>query len=440
MNNRKCAGVRAGGWGVLVLLLGLVPVSSGEPLPLQRAVELALAHATTTSMAAADAQRAFASYREHRDNYIPQLTIGSGLGASWGFPLTLEGSAPSLFNLNMQSALINPALRKFVKAAHTDWQATTTQNKDQRNQLIQDTVLSYAELNKWEASLIRLRAEETAAGRLEEAMAERVKEGVESPLERTKARLAAARVRLRIAEAEGAADVLRQHLEKLTGLAGTNIETVPDSVPAFPRVSQDEDLVSKAEKENPAVRAAEERARAQYLRAEGEHKAWWPSVDFAATYARLARYNNYDVYYKTFQPDNATVGVSIRFPLLNWSQRARADAADADAAKARHAAEAAKNQVSEETLRLQRTVRQMEAANDVAQLEYEVAQSNLDALQTRVEAGTATLRDLGDARIQANERYLALEDTIFEVQRARVGLMRETGELEKWLNGTSIKN
>jgi outer membrane protein TolC len=79
----------------------------------------------------------------------------------------------------------------------------------------------------------------------------------------------------------------------------------------------------------------------------------------------------------------------------------------------------------------------MEAANEVAQLEYEVAQSNLDALQTRVEAGTATLRDLGDARIQVNERYLALQDTIFEVQRARVGLMRETGELEKWLNGTS---
>ena len=329
MNNRKGAGVRAGGWGVVVLLISLVPVSSvGEPLPLKRAVELALAHATTTGMAAADAQRAFASYREHRDNYIPQLTLGSGLGASWGFPLTLEGSAPSLFNLNMQSALVNPALRKFIKAAHTDWQATTTQNKDQRNQLIQDTVLSYAELNKWEASAIRLHAEETAAGKLEEAMAERVKEGMESPLERTKARLAEARVRLRIAEAEGAADVLRQHLAKLTGLAASSLETVPDSMPAFPRVSQDEDLVSKAEKENPAVRAAEERARAQYLRAEGEHKAWWPSVDFAATYARLARYNNYDVYYKTFQPDNATVGVSIRFPVLSWSQRAHAAAAD----------------------------------------------------------------------------------------------------------------
>ena len=437
MNNRRCPGVRAGGWAVLVLLMSLLPTSGvGEPLPLKRAVELALVHGTAVGSAAADAQRAFASYREHRNNYIPQLTLGSGLGASWGFPLTLEGSAPSLFNLNMQSALLNPALKEFIKAAHTEWQATTSTSHDQRNQLIQDTVLSYAELDKWGENLRRLRAEEGAAAKLEEVMAERVKEGVESPVERTKARLVAARVRLRIVEAEGAADVLRHHLAKLTGLAASNIETVPDSIPAFPRVSQDEDLVSKAEKDNPSVQAAEQRARAQYLRARGEHRALWPSVDFAATYARLARYNNYDVYFKTFQPDNATVGVAIRFPVFNRPQRARAEAADADALKAKHAAEATKNQVSEETLRLQRTVRQMEAARDVAQLEYEVTQSNVDALQTRVDAGTATLRDLGDARVQANERYLALQDTIFEVQRTRVGLMRATDELEKWVSGS----
>src|SRR5476649_2868259 len=127
-----------------LLLVFLAITAAAEPLPLKRAVELALSHSTTASSAAADEQRALASYHEARNQYIPQVVAGAGLGASYGFPLSLEGAAPSLFNLNSQSALYNPALHEFVRAAKTDWQASTLQGKDQRNQVIQDTVLTYA--------------------------------------------------------------------------------------------------------------------------------------------------------------------------------------------------------------------------------------------------------------------------------------------------------
>jgi outer membrane protein TolC len=411
--------------------------AAAEPLPLKRAVQLALTHATTTGIASADVQHAFSAYRETRNNYVPQLVLGSGLGKSWGFPLSLEGSAPSLFNANAQSALFNPALHQFVHAAKTEWQAATIQNKDQRAQVIQDTVLSYAELNKWEQRIGKLRDDQAAAAKLEQAMLERVKEGVESPLEQTKVRLAAARVRLRVAEAQGSADVLREHLANLTGLHAATIETVQDSIPAIAPLAQDDDPVVRAAKNNPAIQAAEEHARAQYLRAQGEHRALLPSVDFAAQYARLARYNNYDLFFRTFEANNATIGVAIRFPIFSSTQRAHAQAADAEAVKVKRQAEAAKNQVSEETLKLQRTVPQLEAAQEVAQLEYEIAQSNLESVQTRMDAGTATLKDLGDSRAQASERYIALQDTTFELQRARVGLLRSTGDLEKWINGSN---
>jgi len=51
-----------------------------EPIPLPRAIELALAHSSNSVAASADVQRAFASYREIRNNYVPQLNAGSGLG------------------------------------------------------------------------------------------------------------------------------------------------------------------------------------------------------------------------------------------------------------------------------------------------------------------------------------------------------------------------
>src|ERR1700745_897645 len=107
----------------------------------------------------------------------------------------------------------------------------------------------------------------------------------------------------------------------------------------------------------------------------------------------------------SFQPNNATVGVQIRFPFLNPPQRARAQAADAAALRAKKDVETAKTQVSEQTLKLQRSVAQLGAAQQVVDLEYQIAKSNLDATQTRVDSGSATLHELDDARGQANERY-----------------------------------
>ena len=57
-------------------------------------------------------------------------------------------------------------------------------------------------------------------------------------------------------------------------------------------------------------------------------------------------------------------------------------------------------------------------------------------MQTRIDAGTATLHDLGDARSQASERFIALQDVTFELERSQLGVLRSTGELEKWALGT----
>jgi outer membrane protein TolC len=418
--------------GFLISFCGIL---AAEQLPLKRAVELALAHSTTIEASHIDEQRAVASYHEVRNQYLPQLTVGSGLGKSYGYPLSLEGSAPSIVNTTAQFALFNLALRDFLHAAQTDYQASTVQTKDQRNQVIQDTVLSYAELSKWETLLTHLSHDYEDALKMEELVNQRVLAGVDNPLLRNQARLNAARVYFHISQAQGAIDVLRNRLSQLTGLPATAIETVPESIPALPEVQQEDNLAAKAAQQSPLIEIADIRATGLALRARGEHRAMWPSVDFATQYALLATFNNYQRYFQphSFQQNNATVGVEIRFPFLNPPQRARAQAADAAALHARKDVEATRNQVSEQTLKLQRSVAQLAALQQVVDLESQIAQSNLEAMQTRVDAGSATLHDLDDARNQANERYDALQDTNFELERARISLLRATGELESWV-------
>jgi outer membrane protein TolC len=423
---------------LLTALLFLSAASFAEPITLRQAVELALKHADGIAISAADEQHASASLRELNNSYIPQLNAGSGLGKSDGFPLSLEGSAPALFTVNAQSPLINLGLREFIKAARAEVKVSAFYTKDQRNQVIQDVVLSYTELAKWKQRLTQLQQAQAAEQKTEAAVEDRVKEGVDSAVEESKARLSVARVRLRIAEASGSADVLREHLSKLTGLPPSSIDLDADSVPAMPVPDQDENSPAKSSQENPTVQAAVEHARAQYLRVEGERRALWPSIDFAAQYANLATYNNYQKYYQpgSFQPNNATVGIAIHLPFLNIAQHARVREAEADALKAEKQADASRNQVSEETLRLQRSVTHTAAARDVAQLEYEIAEQNVAAIDTRMNSGGANLHDLDNARTQANEKLIALQDITFDLERTQVEYLRATGKLESWVLGS----
>lgn len=413
-------------------LLLAVPLLA-EPLPLKRAVELALTHSTVAASAAADQQRAAAAYLESRDQYLPQIVAGSGLGESWGFPLTLEGSAPSIFNVNAQSALFSPALRSFVKSAKEESKAAGLQAQDQRAQVMQDTVLTYAELVKWETMLGQLQESQTETAKAVGLINERVQSGVDSAVDGTKAKLAAAQARLQLAQAKGAADVLREHLSQLTGLPASSIEPMADSIPALPEIKQDDDAVTMAVQSNPAVNAAELRANAQNLRAQGERRGLLPTVDFAAQYAVLARYNNYAEFYNSFERNNATVGVSIRFPFFSPAQHARAQQAEADAVHANQDAKAAKNQVSEETLRMQRMVEQLAAAQEVADLQYQLAQSNLQSVQVRMNSSNVNIHDLEAARTELDGRYAALQDANFTLEKARIGLLRTTGQLPTWL-------
>ncbi|MGH9602490.1 MAG: TolC family protein, partial [Terriglobales bacterium] len=186
---------------------------------------------------------------------------------------------------------------------------------------------------------------------------------------------------------------------------------------------------------SPTIKAANEQADAKDLRARGERRQSYPSFDLAGQYGLLSRHNNYDEFFRKFQRHNVTVGVVIRFPFLNFSQRANAEAASAEAAKARKEAEAVKQQVATDTLRLQRAVRQWAAARDVAKLEYSLASSEVQAVAARLEAGNATVRDQENARIAENQKYAALLDATLQLEMVQMQLLRASGEIEKWALG-----
>lgn len=406
-----------------------------RPLAFRTAIELAIKNSATSGLAQADLRRARATVTQARDVFLPQMVLGSGLGASYGFPLSLEGAAPSIFNVNFQGALLNAAQRNYVKAARSDVDATAAQNADRRNDVIMETALDYVQLDLLESSLTIQGEQQQAVQKFQDIVAQRVQAGLDSQVEGTRAKLAGARTRLDIAQTHAAADQLRLRLSQLTGLPAASIQTSTETIPDMPSVAQNQDLPGEALKNNPVVKVADAAAQAKEFRAQAERKQLYPAVDFVGQYAVLARFNNYDQFFQKFQRHNVTAGVAIRFPFFNPVQRAAAEAAKADAAKSRKEAQSVKEQVSTETLKLQRSVEQLAAAREVAQLEHQLAQSDIESTHAKIESGGASMKDEENARVVEHQRYTAYLNSSFELDRAQIQLMRQIGQLEGWALG-----
>lgn len=417
---------------VLVLL---AVTASAEPIPFKRAIELALKHSGTMAIALAEQTRTRQLYLAERDQFLPTVVFGSGLGYSFGIPLTILGSAPSIFNINTSQDLFNPSHRATANAAKVDWKASDLDLMDRKNGVILDTATYYTQLDTVTAKLKILRQAQENAKRAQFITSERLKEGMDSELDLKRSQLSAAQVELQIAQAEGDADVLRERLSKLTGIPAADIETVTESIPLAPEIPQDDQTAATAADANPSVRSAFEHAKSAELRADAEHKALLPSFDLGSQYALLASFNNYDAFYRKFQRNNYTFGVNIRFPFFSPAQRAAANAADADAIKAKKTAEGVRNDVQADTLKIQRSLRQLAAARDVAKLEYELAQANIDTVHAKVQIGQGTARDEEQARLDANSKYAAYLDSSYQLMRGQMQMMRMMGNIQEWALG-----
>ena len=398
---------------------------------------MALKNSASTAISRSDLQRAGAAVSQAKDAFLPQIIVGSGLGWSYGFPLSLEGAAPSIFNVNAQQFLFNLAQRDYIRAAKSEQQIATVQAAERRNDTIMETAVDYMQLDLLDSSLTVQREQQQAAAKYQDVVSQRIQAGLDSQVELTRAKLAVARTRLDIAQTQSAADALRMRLSQLTGWQASSIRTVTESIPNLPDVSQSDDLAGEAEQKNGAVTIAMRTAEAKEFKARAERRQLYPAVDFAAQYAMLSRINNYDEFFNKFQRNNATIGAAFRFPLVNFAQRATADAAKADANKARAEAATVKQQVGSDTIKLQRAVEQLAAAKEVAQLEHQLAQADIDATHAKIESGQASLKDEQNARVTEHQRYTAYLSSEFDLDKAQVQLLKQIGNLESWALGNA---
>jgi outer membrane protein TolC len=421
----------------IAVCAGLFPAATWAQVSLGTAVDLALRNSDAVLIAEADQGKAKAALDQVRAAYIPSLTFGSGLAYGTGFPL----GDPSVVRMASQGLIFNDSQRDFVRASKAGFEASVLSVEAARQQVILDTALTYAELDATENSLTALQQEESDAKELVNITQNRVQSGVDAPVDLKKAQLRAAQARLKRVDLAAQSDVLREHLEALTGIHGGAWRTDAASIPPFPTVSSDDETRAEAMSSSVAIKQAEKEASAKQHTAFGQHRVLWrPEIDLALLYGYYSNYNDYSQYYnRKLPPNNIVAGVQIQLPLFNAAQNARAREADAESAKAFRQVEQTKHQVSEDTIRLRHEVEQTDAAEEVARLQHELSESQLEALQTQAANNSSAP---GVAPVNPKDTQSALLDehilltnylaARLEHVKAELNLMRATGQLEAW--------
>jgi len=398
-------------------------------LTLRQAVSQAVLHSRDLALARLQQTIAEQTAGVERAEFRPNFYAGSGAGYTHGMPLSLAGQAPSIFDLSYTQAIFNPPLRGQFQADQERARGRQSQVEEVRDAVILRAATTYLQLAKTRHALELVRGERDGAQRILNYTQQRAAEGMELPIEITRAQLDAARVEQHILQLEGQEDYLDGELHNMLGVpADQPIEVAAEDVPGGADQPASE-LVQLALSNSPQIKQAEAEQRAQQFRLSGERGGRFPTITLAGQYSLLSTINNYDQFYKKFQRNNVNAGLQVNVPIFG----ARTSAAISLAQTNVNAAELdLKNKRSEleiEVRREARHTREMEAGRDVARLELQLAQQNLGLLQSQFQEGRLSLRDLERARIEENDKWMAFLDAEFARQQAQLELMKTTGQL-----------
>jgi outer membrane protein TolC len=421
---------------LLIVASGVYPAmaqNEGELSPLRFTLKQAVSTSLQKSRDISLARLQYETSREEagvtRSQFLPNLYTGSGVAYTSGFPLLAGGGAPALFNLTYNQELFNLPARGDVRAEEQKTEQQRFAIDAVRDGVIQRTVSAYLELAKVRRQLELLGSERQSAQKILDYTRQRAQAGYELPIEVTRAQLTAAQVEQRRAQLEDQEETAADQLRLLLGLEPDQaIEVTAEEIP--PAADQTiSNLVAEALRDNPEVKAAESERIASELRLKGQRGGYWPTISLIGQYNLLAKFNNYDQFFNKFQRNNFIAGVDVKIPIFASHTSAAISFARANLTASQMQVENKRAQVSLDVRHKARQARQMDMTREVARLQLELAQQNLQVLQSQFQQGRASIRDLEGGQLDENEKWLAFLDAEFAHQQAELDLLRTTGQL-----------
>jgi outer membrane protein TolC len=371
-----------------------------------------------------------------KDIFIPSVVTGGGLGWTHGITLTV----PTIFTVNAQSLVYSNQQRFAIRAAHAEMEAAQFALIEARQQAEEDAAITCVALDENRSVLDAMSEEREFATRLVSILDDRVRAGLDSELDLHKARRGALQIDLQRMQAEEDRASLLAHLADLTGLPAAELDVSHGAIPAIPDAEIPTSLTAEGSFSTPGLLAAEATARAKMEHAKGEAGyTWRPIINFAAQYGRVSPINDVSSFYNLHGNYNtANVGVQFSFPVFDKIRKEAARISMEDATRSQIDTRNQRAEFATGRMKMQRSVRLIATREKLAELDFTIAQDELKSTDIQLHGSSSspplTPKEEQQAKIQERQKYLDLLDSQMQLSKARISLLRQTGQLDGWLH------
>jgi outer membrane protein len=413
------------------LAVGALAHAETYTLTLKQVLARALAQNPDVAMARLDEQKAVLGSRVSRDPFAPKVVAGSGLAYSSGFPLSINGAVPSIFQAQATQDVFNRQQSYAIAEARENARGAGFATASKRDEIAYRAASLYIDSDR--AARLSESATKQAAslGKVAQTVSGRVAEGRELPIELKRSNLELAKAKQRAASLADDAEYAQRSLAVLLGYSAEDQVKAVEEERVTPKIPDSEQAaIESALEGSHELKRLQSAMLAKGLEVKSQNAARLPRLDLLAGYALLAQYNNYDKFFKAFQRNNGQIGVSFQIPILAGPAiKANVAQAEAEGAHLRIEMEAARNRISLEVHRCYQDIRKADDAREVSQADLEVTRESLTILLAQMSEGRVSLKQVEEARIQESEKWAAFYDAQFAAEKARLNLLRETGDL-----------
>ncbi len=400
-------------------------------LTLKQTVDRALRENPEIIEARMDEIKAQQGVRLARDPFIPRVGIGSGLAYTNGYPLSIDGSAPSVLQAKATQFVYNRQQTYLIAQAKENARGAQFASASRRDDIAFRAASLFLDADRAFRLADTASKQLDALGKVSETVKARVDEGRELPIEQKRVAFEMLRVKQRVESLTSDRDFAQRSLAMMLGYQPGDIVQPSPAERSLPAAEQSEQTaVDAALANNRELRRLESAMVAKGLEIKADKAQRLPRVDLVAQYALFSNYNHLDEYFVKFQRNNSELGFSVQLPFLPGPGiSAQVAQAEADNGKLRSQLNATRSRIALDIHQSYATIQKAETARQVAQADLDLNRENLTILLAQMSEGRASLRQVEEARLTENEKWLAFYDAQFNIEKARYELLKNTGQL-----------
>ena len=419
----------------LLLLAGSAGIWADQPetrsINLREVIRIALVADPDVRLANLAVERSANALALVQAERAPQLYGGSGLGATAGIPQSIQGANPSVAQITLRQPLLDTGRPRRAKSAREEIRSDEHEAVAIADRAAYLAGLAYLDLELALAERQRRASELEHFQRIERSAEARVTEGVEIPLVLSRARLDTARAQDRWATSQSRVDLLEAELRRMLGL-GHDVRLVVDNSAADSAAVLDSAraVVGAQPSDHPEIAALDASVRAARHRVESAKAARNPRLDIVGQYSLLARFNNYDDYFRRFERHNWQAGISVEIPFFTGRSVAeRVSRARLEERELTLRRNAKRTALALAAQRAQASLDEAWRGRALAGQELAYARESLDVLLAQFDEGRISLEELRLGRLEESVAWGGLVTAEYELAKARLGSVYAAGRI-----------